>query len=81
MFNTSHRSFFKAINSIDPDNDVRVSKRANVPYSRLRGFEKGKIGPVDNKDYIGGNYVSSVNLSPHKYIITGSIFGGFIHKA
>ena len=55
--------YFKAINSIDPDNDVRVSKRANVPYSRLRGFEKGKIGPVDNKDYIGGNYVSSVNLS------------------
>mgnify|MGYP006137644943 CR=1 FL=1 len=55
--------YFKAINSIDSSKDVRVSKRANVPYSRLRGFEKGKIGPVDNLDYIGGNYVSSVNLS------------------
>ena len=55
--------YFKAINSVDPDKDVRVSKRANVPYSRLRGFERGKIGPVDNKDYVGGNYVSSMNLS------------------
>ena len=39
--------------------DVRISKRAFVPYNRLRGFEKGKIGPVDNNDYIGGNYVST----------------------
>ncbi len=53
---------FKAVNSIG-SNDVRVSKRANVPYSRLRGFEKGKIGPIDNADYIGGNYVASMNLS------------------
>ena len=55
--------YFKSVNSIDNDKDVRVSKRASVPYSRLRGFEKGKIGPVDNNDYIGGNYVSTINLS------------------
>ncbi len=55
--------YLKAIKSIDSDNDVRISKRANVPYNLLRGFEKGKIGPVDNNDYIGGNYVSSFNLS------------------
>ena len=54
--------YLKAVNTID-GSDVRVSKRASVPYSRLRGFEKGKIGPVDGNDYIGGNYVSSVNLS------------------
>ena len=54
--------YFKAINSID-GSDVRVSKRGQVPYNRLRGFERGKIGPTDNKDYIGGNYVSSLNLS------------------
>ena len=53
--------YLKAINSLD--SDVRISKRGNVPYSRLRGFEKGKIGPVDNLDYVGGNYVSTLNLS------------------
>ena len=54
--------YFKAVNSLN-DSDVRISKRAVVPYSRLRGFEKGKVGPVDNSDYVGGNYVSTVNLS------------------
>tara|TARA_B100001093_G_scaffold268137_1_gene256448 strand:- start:685 stop:2940 length:2256 start_codon:yes stop_codon:yes gene_type:complete len=54
--------YLKAVNSID-SSDVRISKRANVPYSRLRGFEKGKIGPIDNADYIGGNYVATMNLS------------------
>ena len=53
--------YFKSINSLDED--VRISKRVNIPYNRLRGFEKGKIGPIDeNNDYIGGNYVSSLNL-------------------
>ncbi len=55
--------YLKSVNSIDSDSDVRISKRGYIPYNRLRGFEKGKIGPVDNNDYIGGNYVSSFNLS------------------
>ena len=54
--------YLKAINSID-DSDVRISKRAHMPYSRLRGFEKGKVGPLDNSDFIGGNYVTALNLS------------------
>jgi outer membrane protein insertion porin family len=54
--------YLKAINSID-GSDVRVSKRGQIPQSRLRGFQKGKIGPIDNADYIGGNYVSALNLS------------------
>jgi outer membrane protein insertion porin family len=54
--------YAKAINSLD-DNDVRISKRAQIPYNRLRGFEKGKVGPKDSSDYIGGNYVTAVNLS------------------
>jgi len=53
--------YLNTVNSLD--GDVRISKRAYVPYNRLRGFEKGKIGPVDeNNDYIGGNYVSTLNL-------------------
>ena len=55
--------YLKTINSIDTDSDVRISKRGNIPYNRLRGFQKGKVGPVDNADYIGGNYVSAFNLS------------------
>ena len=56
-------SFFsKAANSLT-DDDVRISKRLYVPYSKLRGFEKGKVGPKDSDSYIGGNYVSTLNLS------------------
>tara|TARA_Y100000591_G_scaffold304778_1_gene301724 strand:- start:2301 stop:4550 length:2250 start_codon:yes stop_codon:yes gene_type:complete len=54
--------FLRSVNSLD-GSDVRISKRAHMPYSRLRGFEKGKIGPTDNADYIGGNYVTALNLS------------------
>ena len=55
-------SFYgKAINALD--DDVRVSKRLHIPSHRLRGFEKGKVGPVENNDYIGGNYLSSLNVS------------------
>ena len=43
--------------------DVRVSKRLNVPSYKLRGFEKGKVGPTENNDYIGGNHVTALNLS------------------
>ena len=54
--------YLKSIHSFN-DKDVRISKRAQVPYKRLRGFQKGKVGPVENSDYIGGNYVSALNLS------------------
>ena len=54
--------YFKSINSLD-GSDVRISKRGQIPYGRLRGFEKGKIGPVENSDFIGGNYVAALNFS------------------
>ncbi len=54
--------YISAVNSID-DSDVRISKRAKMPYGRLRGFEKEKVGPKDGSDYIGGNYVTTLNLS------------------
>ena len=52
----------KAANSLN-DKDVRISKRAQIPYARLRGFERGKVGPKDGDDFIGGNYVTALNLS------------------
>tara|TARA_Y100001958_G_C21234809_1_gene561003 strand:- start:708 stop:2936 length:2229 start_codon:yes stop_codon:yes gene_type:complete len=51
-----------AINSIS-DEDVRISKRLNIPSRKLRGFESGKIGPVDGGDYVGGNYTAVLNAS------------------
>ena len=54
--------YSRAINSLTND-DVRVSRRIYAPTSRLRGFESGKVGPVDGTDHIGGNYVVTFNTS------------------
>ncbi len=42
--------------------DVRISKRTNLPTTKLRGFKRGKVGPVDGNDHVGGNYAASLNL-------------------
>ena len=56
-------SFYsRAANSLG-DDDVRISQRLYAPSSRLRGFERFKVGPVDGGDFVGGNYVATVNLS------------------
>ena len=56
-------SFYgKAINSLN-NKDVRLSKRLYIPGKKLRGFEPGKVGPKENQDYIGGNYISTVNFN------------------
>ena len=44
------------------DDDVRLSKRLRMPAKRLRGFDSKKIGPVDQGDYVGGNYVAALNF-------------------
>ena len=51
-----------AIHSLGNE-DVRISKRLYIPSKKLRGFERGKIGPVDSGDYIGGNYTAVLNAS------------------
>ena len=43
--------------------DAKLSERLYVPSKQLRGFVRGKVGPKDGEDFIGGNFVSSVNLS------------------
>jgi outer membrane protein insertion porin family len=53
--------YASAINGIG-DKDVRLSKRASLPGSRLRGFEAGKVGPKDGQDHVGGNYAMASNL-------------------
>ncbi len=61
--NVTKLSFYgKSANSLTND-DVKLSERVFLPSSRLRGFELGKVGPKDGKDFIGGNYATSVNFS------------------
>jgi outer membrane protein insertion porin family len=57
----SGKFFLTAINGLGKE-DVRISKRRSLSEKRLRGFEGGKIGPVDGKDHIGGNYAAAVNF-------------------
>ncbi len=54
--------FFQSANSLTND-DIKLSERLYVPSRKLRGFERGKIGPKDGDDFIGGNFVSAVNLA------------------
>ena len=41
---------------------VRLTDRLFIPRNRLRGFNTGKVGPKDGEDYVGGNYISTLNL-------------------
>ena len=59
-FCVSH--FVKSIDSIT-DKDVKLSERVFLPSSKLRGFEFGKVGPKDGNDFIGGNYIATLNAS------------------
>ena len=45
------------------DNDIKLSERLFIPSSKLRGFETGKVGPKDNDDFIGGNYMAAINFT------------------
>ena len=53
---------YKRQNSLNDKID-RVSKRVFVPGKKLRGFEFGRIGPLDGGEFIGGNYGSALNLT------------------
>ena len=53
--------YLSTINGLGSD-DVRLSKRKGLSTKRLRGFKKNKVGPVDNKDHIGGNYTAAANF-------------------
>ena len=58
---SSFSFFAKTATSITGD-DVKLTERLSMPSKKLRGFVRGKVGPKDGNDYIGGNFVTSVNL-------------------
>ena len=59
---TNASIYLQSANSITGDN-VKLSERLYIPGRKLRGFERGKVGPKDGEDYIGGNFVTTANLS------------------
>ena len=59
---SSFSIFLKSANSLTGD-DVKLSERITIPSRRLRGFERGKVGPKDGNDFIGGNYVTALNFN------------------
>ena len=59
---TSVSFYAKSSHSLTND-DIKLTERNFIPAKNLRGFETGKVGPKDGKDFIGGNYVSSVNIN------------------
>ena len=53
--------YLSSINGLD-DDDVRLSKRQFLPSSKLRGFQRNKVGPIDGNDHIGGNYAAALSF-------------------
>ena len=53
--------YFTSVHGLGDDN-VRLSKRRNLSSKKLRGFKKGKVGPKDGGDHVGGNYAVAVNF-------------------
>ena len=61
--NISTFSFFaRSANSLTNKN-IKLSERLNIPSNRLRGFEYGKVGPKDGNDFIGGNFLTTLNFT------------------
>ncbi len=59
----SLRFYGRAINSLSDKDDVLLSDRLSIPGRFLRGFEVGKIGPIDALDYVGGNYATALGFN------------------
>ena len=61
--NVSIFSFYlRSANSLN-DNNIKLSERIFLPSDKLRGFERGKVGPKDGNDFVGGNYAAALNFS------------------
>ena len=59
---SSFSLLLQTANSLTGD-DVKLTERLTIPSNRLRGFERGKVGPKDGEDYIGGNYITAMSIN------------------
>ena len=57
----ANKYYLSTIDGLD-DDDVRLNKRNFLSSKRLRGFQRGKVGPKDGNDHVGGNYAAAVNF-------------------
>ena len=65
---SSFSILLRSASSLSND-DIKLSERLSIPSSKLRGFERGKIGPKDGSDFIGGNYLAAINLQSNLPVI------------
>ena len=64
LFNQNLSSFSILLKSATSLSDnVKLSERLYVPASRLRGFERNKVGPKEGNDFIGGNFLTTLNFN------------------
>ena len=54
--------YLESANSIKGD-DIKLTERLYIPTRKLRGFERGKVGPKDGSDFVGGNYIATINAA------------------
>ena len=76
---TSLKFQAKSVHGVD--GNVRLTNRLFVSERQLRGFVRGKVGPKDGTDWVGGNYVMGLsaevqlpNLLPESYKTDFSLF-------
>ena len=75
----SFKFYARTIHGIN--DDVRLTNRLFVSGKSLRGFVRGKVGPKDGTDWVGGNYVMGLsgevqlpNLLPESYKTDFSVY-------
>ena len=61
--NVSTASLFLRSSTSLKNENVKLSERIFIPSNRLRGFERGKVGPKDGNDFVGGNYAGTLNFT------------------
>jgi len=54
--------YLQSAHSLNNKN-IKLSERITLPSNRLRGFERGRVGPKDGDDFVGGNYAYSLNFT------------------
>ncbi len=61
--NVATYGFFVSATNALSSKEVKLSERLFLRENQLRGFETGKIGPMDGTDFIGGNYTMAFNAN------------------
>jgi outer membrane protein insertion porin family len=58
----SARFRLDSVVGLDNSKDVKLSDRLFSSYRDLKGFQTRGVGPIDNSDHVGGNYLATVSF-------------------